>query len=40
MFPLKKNMQVDPEQEAFAKYILELGNRNLPKNELGVSYSA
>ena len=27
-------MQVDPEQEAFAKYILELGNGNLPKNEL------
>ena len=27
-------MRVDPEQEAFAKYILGLGNGNLPKDEL------
>jgi hypothetical protein len=30
----KKNMRVDPEQEAIAKYTLELGNGNLTKNEL------
>jgi len=27
-------MRVDPEQEAFANYILELRNGNLPENEL------
>ena len=30
-------MRFDPEQKAFPKYMLELGKRNIPKNELNES---
>lgn len=33
-FSLKKNMRVDPEQKQFAKYLLKLGNGELPMNAM------